>query len=58
MKMNLYNVKILHDRGTFSVLVTAKNKSSAVRQLLKAETCPLRAIKSVRRIKGKSWQNY
>ena len=42
--MNKYKITISHDKGIYSLLVTAKNKERAIFLVMSAEGCPSYAI--------------
>ena len=58
MKLNTYSAILKHDRGIVRLGVTAKNKKSAVRQIMAVEGCPACAVKSLLRMTGKSRRRF
>lgn len=51
IRMQWYIVTTKHDLGRHKLQVTARNKESAIRQVMTYERCPRNAIKSVQRLK-------
>jgi hypothetical protein len=52
ISMKYYHVKVRHDRGFVTLGVTARNMTSARRQVTIAEKCPNSAIVSVKQQTG------
>lgn len=42
--MNNYIVTLKHDKGTFKIQVTARNKRAVIKMVMETENCPENAI--------------
>lgn len=51
MTIDRYRVTIKHDGGTIRLTVPAGSADAARRIVMKAESCPARAIRTVRKVK-------
>jgi hypothetical protein len=50
MKTNLYQATLCHDKGRFSMRLTASSTKNAITRITTLENCPPRAILSMSRI--------
>jgi len=48
--MKTYKIIVAHDKGIFTIHVTANNKNEAMARVMKVENCPSYAILSVKKI--------